>query len=364
MKLLKDLNVSGKRVFVRVDFNVPIRKGRVLDDTRIRAALPTIKYLLEKKATVILASHLGRPQGKDSSFSLYPVAYMLDRLLKQKVVFVDNYDSWPKEKASVFLLENLRFYPEEEANDSKFAKKLASFADCYVDDAFGACHRAHASIVGVPELLPHAAGLLLEKEVNMLSLDNPKRPFVGILGGAKVSDKIKIIESLLKKVDILLVGGAMANTFWAVHGEVGRSLYEKENLAVAEKLLKTRKIVLPDDFVLDNGKISKSIPKERSAMDIGPNTVKIFACVLERAKTVFWNGPMGMFEEKKFAKGTFDVAKCISKLHAVTIVGGGDSVAAINEIGLSDKFTHISTGGGAALEFIENPNLPGLVALK
>ena len=384
-KTIRDINVKNKRVLVRVDFNVPLDNGRVTDDTRIVASLPTIKYLVEQGAKVILCSHLGRPKGKDQKLSLRPVATRLQELLGKPVTFVSDCIGQPVERVvegmnagDVVLLENLRFYAEEEKNDPEFAKKLAAFGDLYVNDAFGSAHRAHASTEGVTHYLPGVAGFLMEKELNYLgaALANPAKPFVAILGGAKVSDKIKVIENLLPKVDSLLVGGGMANTFLAAKGlNMGQSLVEADKLDVARALMAKggAKIVLPVDAVVadkfDAAAQSKIVPVDQvppdwRMLDVGPKTLDAFEKILSGAKTVVWNGPLGVFEFPAFAKGTVEIAKRLAQSKATTIIGGGDSAAAVEQAGVADKMTHISTGGGASLEFLEGRVLPGVAALQ
>ena len=384
-KSVTDIDVKGKRVLVRVDYNVPIKDGKVGDDTRIRAALPTIQYLLKQGAAVILCSHLGRPKGgPDPKYSLKPVADYLAGLLKKPVAFAADCIGPEAEKAAkalkpgeVLLLENTRFHPEEEKNDMGMAKQLASLADIFVNDAFGTAHRAHASTEGVTHFLPSVAGFLLEKEIKYLgqAIADPKRPFVAIMGGSKISDKIGVIKNLLTKADCILIGGGMANTFFKAQGyPVADSLVEDEALETAKELLKAggQKLRLPVDVVLgdkfDAGAASKTmavgaIPDGWRILDIGPETVKAYGKVIEAAGTVVWNGPMGVFEFPKFAVGTFGIAKAIAASKAVSIIGGGDSVAAIQESGLADKITHISTGGGASLEMLEGLELPGVAAL-
>ena len=384
MRLLKDLDVKQKKVIVRVDFNVPLdTHGRVVDDTRIRAALPTIKYLLKQKAAIILISHLGRPGGKVvEGLRMNSVAKRLQTLLKKKVVKLDECISPDVEDAAeklkpgeIILLENVRFNPEEEANNPDFAGALASLGKVFVSDAFGTLHRSHASVVGIAKRLPSAAGFLVEKEVKQLSklLKKPKKPFVAVLGGAKVSDKIEVIKNLLKKVDKLLIGGAMAYTLLKAQGHgIGNSKFEPGKLGLAKKLLKLgkKKIVLPVDNVVAKEPKQKSkvvgvdIPDGLVGLDIGPETAALFCSAVKKAKTVFWNGPLGMFEVKQLAKGTNIVAKCISKVRGFTVVGGGDSVEAVKALKLEKKFSHVSTGGGAALEFLEGKKLPGIIALE
>jgi len=379
MRSVKEADVRGRYVLVRVGFDVPLKNGRVVDDKRLRASLPTINLLRKKGARVILISHLGRPDGKViEELRLAPVAKALSKLLKYPVLCEpDCIGSDVEERVrelhdgDVLLLENLRFYPEEEKDDKGFAQKLASFADIYVNDAFSVCHRAHASIHAIADFLPSYAGLSLEQEVKMLSslLKNPKRPFIAIMGGAKVSDKIGVIENLLKKVDSILIGGAMMFTFYKALGyEIGRSRFESNKVAFAKVLLKKGKknIILPIDVVLNSKKAVSvhKIPKSAAGLDIGPETQAIYAEIISKSRTIFWNGPMGMFENKNFAKGTVAVAKAMAKCKGVTVVGGGDSVAAIEKAKLADKFTHVSTGGGASLEFLEGKELPGIKALS
>jgi phosphoglycerate kinase len=386
-KTVRTLDVAGKRVLVRVDFNVPLEKGAVSDDTRIRAALPTIQYLLEHEARAILCSHLGRPKGKvEAKYSLKPVALRLGQLLDRPVEMApDCVGPVVEEMASkiprggVLLLENLRFHPEEEANDAKFARALASLAEVYVNDAFGSAHRAHASTAGVTAYLPAVAGFLMEKELAFLgrALAAPARPFVAVLGGAKVSDKIEVIHNLLGKVDSLLIGGGMANTFLKAEGKaVGESLVENDKLAEARTLLRDggSKLILPVDAVvadrLDDGAQMRTVrvdavPAGWRILDIGPETTQRFIQHLSTAQTVVWNGPMGVFELESFAAGTFAIARALAGLSgATTIIGGGDSAAAVEQAGVAQHMTHISTGGGASLEFLEGKELPGVAALQ
>lgn len=393
-KALKDLDVKGKRVLVRVDFNVPMSKeeaGKITDDVRIRAALPTINYLLENNAKLILMSHLGRPKGEaNPKFSLEPVAKRLGELLNKKVKFIASdlvVDEKVKEEVmaleegQVALLQNTRYRKEEEKNEEAFAKELASLGEVYVNDAFGTSHRAHASNVGVSKELPSALGFLVEKEVSIMgkALENPERPFVAILGGAKVSDKIGVIENLLNKVDTILIGGAMAYTFLKAQGkEIGKSLLEEDKLDLAKELLKKAedknvKLVLPIDSVLsaafdntENLEIHSSddMPKDMMGLDIGPKTAELFSDIIKAAKTVVWNGPMGVFETEAFSKGTFEVAKALSEVKGISIVGGGDSALAVERAGYNDKVSHVSTGGGASLEFLEGKDLPGISAIS
>ncbi len=384
-KMVTDLDVKGKKVLVRVDFNVPISDGKVGDDTRIQAALPTIKYLLEQNAAVILCSHLGRPKGEvKPELSLKPVAEYLGKLIDAPVKFAEDCIGEKAEKAAadlepgqVLVLENTRFHAGEKKNDPDMAKQLASLAELYVNDAFGTAHRAHASTTGSADYLPAAAGFLLEKEIKYLgnTIADPERPFVAILGGAKVSDKIGVIENLLEKADRILIGGGMANTFFKAQGyEMADSLVEDDVIDTAKDLLDKAggKLVLPVDVVIadafeadaDNKVMDVGdVPAGWRILDIGPRTVKAFEDIIERAGTVVWNGPMGVFEFDKFAKGTFDVAETIAKSEATGIVGGGDSASAMRKAGLEDKITHISTGGGASLEMLEGKTLPGLAAL-
>lgn len=384
-KSITDIDVNGKKVLVRVDFNVPLKAGVIKDDTRITAALPTINYLLEHGASVILFSHLGRPKDEpDPQFSLEPVAKYLAGLVSVPVHFVDDCIGPKAEAASkalksgeILVLENTRFYKEESKNDLEMAKKFASLADIYVNDAFGSAHRAHSSTEGVARFLPAVAGFLMEKEIKYLgqAIDNPARPFVAILGGAKISDKIGVIDNLLNKADAVLIGGGMANTFLKAKGfAMGDSLVEDESLVIAKELLSKggSKLHLPVDLVIanafDNEAEIKTIPVGPVAdgwrvLDIGPETIIEFSKVIEKSGTVVWNGPMGVFEMPNFAKGTFGVAQSVANSNSISVIGGGDSVAAINQSGLSDEVSHISTGGGASLEMLEGKILPGLAAL-
>jgi len=387
-KTIRDVDVRGKRVFVRVDFNVPLDDGQITDDRRIREALPTIVKLRRQGARVILASHLGRPDGKVmSGLRLDPVAVRLSELLGAPVRKLPDCVGPEVARAvaemrdgDVVLLENLRFHPEEEANDEQFARALASLADVYVNDAFGTAHRAHASTVGITRFLPAVAGLLMEKELVYLSriLEDPRRPFVAILGGKKVSDKIGVIRNLLTRADMLLIGGAMSYTFLRAKGlSVGASLCEEDKLELARSLMDDaagRRIAfrLPDDVMVADRfaedaahrvVAAAAIPQGWMGMDIGPQTAAAYADVIARAGTVMWNGPMGVFEFPAFAAGTRAVAEAMAGSKAVTIVGGGDSAAAVQQMGLADRMTHISTGGGASLEFLEGKELPGVAAL-
>ena len=388
-KTVRDLDVAGKKVLVRVDFNVPLNdKGEITDDTRITASLPTIQYLLEQKAAVILMAHLGRPKGQvKPELSLAPVAKHLGKLLGKKILFAPDCVGEAAQAASsklkpghILLLENLRFHKEEEKNDMEFAEKLASLADLYVNDGFGVSHRAHASVEGVTHFLPAAAGFLLEKEIQYVgqAVTNPLHPFVAIIGGAKVSDKIGVISNLLDKVDTLLIGGGMANTFLAAQGyKMGKSLVEEDKLDLAKELLAKAKknkvnMLLPTDLVMaaafapDAEHVTekvKNLNQAYMALDIGAETSKAYAEALADAKMIVWNGPMGVFEMDAFCKGTEAVAKAVAKSRATSIVGGGDSVAAIEKLGLAKRITHISTGGGASLEYLEGKVLPGVAAL-
>ena len=394
MKLsIRDLDLAGKRVFIRVDFNVPLEDGKVGDDTRIRASLPTIKYAVEHGATVILASHLGRPKGQvNPKYSLKPVVPTVSKLLGRPVAFASDCIGKQAKKAvdqvykpeggGVVLLENLRFHPEEEKNDPAFAKQLAELTDLYVNDAFGAAHRAHASVVGITKLVPKAAaGLLMEKELEFLGrvLKSPDRPLVAVFGGAKVSDKLEVIQNFLSRVDRLIIGGAMAYTFLKARGvPVGKSLVEDDKLEAAREIeakAKARglRLGLPVDHVVTE-RLEAGAPHEllkvgdpaignRMGVDIGPETVHNYMLMLEKAKTVVWNGPMGVFEIPEFATGTNSIARAVADVKGTTIVGGGDSIAAVRQAGIADRITHISTGGGASLEFLGGRTLPGVEAL-
>lgn len=384
-KTVRDLDASGKTVLVRCDFNVPLQEGAITDDRRIREALPTIKHLLNAGAKVVLASHLGRPKGVTPEFSLAPVRARLSELLGQEVSLAPDCVG-PEVKAligskaggEVILLENVRFHPEEEGNDPAFAAELASLADLYVNDAFGTAHRAHASTEGVAHILPGVAGFLIEKELEYLgkATSNPARPFVAVMGGSKVKDKIALINNMLPNVDRLLIGGGMVFTFYKAMGyEIGKSLLDESNLEYAGQLLKEHgdKIVLPLDIVC-SAEISDTaatvlrdangLPADQMGLDIGPTTQAEFAKILGEAKTAVWNGPMGVFEKKPFEAGTRSVAEAFASSNAVTIVGGGDSAAAVEQFDLADKMTHVSTGGGASLELLEGKVLPGIAILQ
>jgi phosphoglycerate kinase len=391
IKTISELDISGRRVFIRVDFNVPLTPaGGVADDTRIRESLPTIRYAMEKGARTVLASHLGRPKGKpDPKYTLMPVAARVAELLGVEVTLTDEPVGDGARKVvsdlrngGVALLENLRFTPAEEANDETFARTLASYADVYVNDAFGTAHRAHASTAGIAKFVADKGmGLLMEREVKFLGklLGDVDRPFIAIIGGAKVSDKIGVLENLLARVNQLLIGGAMANTFLkAKGGRLGRSLVEEDKLPLARSFLKKAElanvdVLLPRDAVAAAGIKSESgktvsaseVPEDLAALDIGPETARGFSDAIARAKTIFWNGPMGVFESEPFAGGTLAVANAVAaNTRALSVVGGGDSVAAVHQCGVADKITHISTGGGASLEFLEGKKLPGLAALE
>lgn len=393
-KTLKDFDFNGKKALVRVDFNVPMSKekeGEIADDVRIRAALPTIEYLMDNGAVVVLMSHLGRPKGEaNPKFTLEPVAKRLSELLNKDVAFIAS-DSVVDEDVvakvnelkpgEVCLLQNTRYRNEEEKNDPEFSKQLAKLGDIYVNDAFGTSHRAHASNVGVSSILPSSVGMLVEKELSVMgkALENPERPFIAILGGAKVSDKIGVIENLLTKVDTVIIGGGMAYTFLKALGkEIGRSLLEEDKIDLAKEIMEKAKasgvkLLLPLDSVIadeiDKDAVTEivdidNIPKDKEALDIGPKTAELFAEEILKAKTVVWNGPMGVFEVKPFSNGTLAIAKALAEADAVTIVGGGDSALAVEVAGYKDKITHVSTGGGASLEFLEGKELPGVAAIE
>ncbi|MBC8014210.1 MAG: phosphoglycerate kinase [Sporomusaceae bacterium] len=388
-KSIRDIDVAGKKVFIRVDYNVPMDKaGNITEDTRIQATLPTLKYLLEQNAAIIIASHLGRPKGAVvPEFSLAPIAKRLSALIGREVVVAPDCVGFETEALAkdlkpgqILMLENLRFHKAEEKNDAEFSKQLASLADIAVNDAFGVSHRAHASVEGITNYLPAVAGLLMEKEIKFVgqTVASPVHPFVAIIGGAKVSDKIGVIENLLNKVDTLIIGGGMANTFLAAQGyNIGKSLLEADKVELAKTLIVTAKergvqlllptdVVIADKFAADaqhKAVAVDAIDSEWMALDIGPNTAEVYAKALADAKTVIWNGPMGVFEMDAFANGTETVAKAVAASSATSIVGGGDSIAALEKTGLADKITHISTGGGASLEFLEGKVLPGIAAL-
>ncbi len=384
-KTVRDYDFKGKRVLVRVDFNVPIKAGKVTDDTRIQASLPTLRYLLDQGAGIILCSHLGRPKGKpEPEFSLRPVAGHLAGLLGRPVGFVETCIGPDAKSAAaalhpgeVLLLENTRFYKEEEKNDPTFSKELGSLAEVYVDDAFGSAHRAHASTEGVARYLPAVAGFLMEQELAYLgkALSSAERPFVAILGGAKISDKIGVVESLLARADRLLIGGGMANTFLAAKGlAMADSLVEADSVEKAKDILKSKgdRLLLPTDVVVgdkfDAGAACKvvaveAIPAGWRAMDIGPKTIEAFSKALKGARLIVWNGPMGVFEFPAFAAGTQAIARAVADAGGTSVIGGGDSVAAVKQAGVADRITHISTGGGASLEFLEGQTLPGVAAL-
>lgn len=391
-KTLKDFDYKGKKVLVRCDFNVPMDENQnITDDIRIRSSIPTIEYLLENGAKVILMSHLGRPKGEaNPKYSLAPVANRLSELLNKEVVFAKDdmvVSENVKEKienlnnGDVALLENTRYRKEEEKNEENFAKDLASLGEIYINDAFGTSHRAHASNVGVSAHLPSAVGLLVEKEISIMgnSLDDPKRPFVAILGGAKVSDKIGVIDNLIEKVDSILIGGGMAYTFLKAQGyEIGQSLLEEDKMDLALNLIqkakdKDVKLLLPVDVVVakefkNDTEIEivniDNIPNDWMGLDIGPETLKLFSEEINKAKTVIWNGPSGVFEMENFSKGTYGIAKALAESDAITIVGGGDSASAVEKAGYADKITHVSTGGGASLELLEGKVLPGIAAIS
>ena len=390
-KTVKDIEIKGRRALVRCDFNVPLKEGKITDDIRIVSALPTIKYLLDGGAKVILMSHLGRPEGEPNpKYTLAPVAERLAELLGQEIVFISAdtvVDEKVREAAAaleegqVMLLENVRYRKEETKNGAEFAKELAGLGDFFVNDAFGTAHRAHSSTAGVADYLPAVSGFLIEKEVEFLgnAVENPERPFVAIMGGAKVGDKIPVIENLIKKVDTLIIGGGMSYTFFKARGlEIGTSILDEANIELAAELEKKAaeagvKLLLPVDCVCakefkndtEYGVYSKdAMPQDMMGMDIGPETVELYKAAVAEAKTVVWNGPMGVFEMENFAKGTRAVAEALAQSSAVTVIGGGDSAAAVEQFGLADKMTHISTGGGASLEFLEGKVLPGIAVIE
>ncbi|MCL2791942.1 MAG: phosphoglycerate kinase [Spirochaetaceae bacterium] len=390
VKSIKDIDLTNKKVLVRVDFNVPIKEGKIKDVTRITASLPTIEHIINQKGTAILMSHLGRPKGgeKKPEFSLAPVAEKLSEIMGKKVIMASDCIGDAVEKlvkdskpGDIILLENVRYYPEEEENNAEFAKKLAKLGEVYINDAFGTAHRAHASTEGLAKYLPAAAGFLIEKEVKFLEpiLKSPKQPFVAIIGGAKVSSKIEVLESLLKTCSAMVIGGGMAYTFLkAMGGKIGKSLLEEDYLETAKKFIKAAadkkvEVIFPLDNVCakefdENAEPvyidSKEIPDDLVGMDIGPKTIEAIKKCLASAETIVWNGPVGVFEFKNFQKGTLGVAEMVANSKAITVIGGGDSVAAINKFGYADKVSHVSTGGGASLEYLEGKPLPGIVALE
>ena len=390
-KTVRDVNWEGKKAVERCDFNVPLKDGVITDDTRIRAALPTIKYLLENGASVVLMSHLGRPKGKPNhDYTLAPVAARLSEYIGKEVKFVpsdlvvddDVVAAAAALKAGeVMLIENVRYRAEEEKNDPEFSRQLAGLGDIFVQDAFGTSHRAHASTTGIADYIPAVSGFLIEKELKFLgeAVNDPKRPFAAVMGGAKVKDKIPVITNLLDKVDILIIGGGMAYTFFKAQGySIGKSLLDEEGLELAGNILKLAeekgvKFMLPVDVVCADEFANDSphdvypvnaIPDDRMGLDIGPETIKLYEEALETAKTIVWNGPMGVFEMENFAVGTKAIAECLARLDATTVIGGGDSAAAVAQFGLEDKMTHISTGGGASLEFLEGRVLPGIAIIE
>jgi len=384
---IREMPITGKRILTRVDYNVPTDdKGNITDDTRIRATLPTLNHILNNKSKLILMTHLGRPKGYDEKLKLDKIAVRLEQLLKRPIKKLDDCIGENVEKTitkmkeeEVVLLENLRFYPEEEANNNNFSKKLALLGDLYINDAFACSHRAHASIVGVTRYLKSGAGLLLSKEIEYLSkiMESPQTPYIAILGGAKVSDKITIIENLMTKVNAIIIGGGMAYTFLRAQGKkIGASKLEKDSLDIASRILSNAnksniEIVLPVDHLVTNhidGKGHIKIQKENisdgfSGVDIGPETIKLFISKLQPAQTVVWNGPLGIFERDKFSEGTRSIASALASLKATTVIGGGETVAAVEKFGFAGKMSHISTGGGAFLEFLEGKELPGIAAL-
>lgn len=388
-KTVRDVDLRKKRVLVRVDFNVPLKEGKITDDTRITAALPTLNYILDQKgASLVLMSHLGRPKKPDKENSLAPVGQRLSELLGRKVTLAPDCIG-PETEAvvklmkpgDVVLLENVRFHAEEEKNDAEFARKLASLGDVYVNDAFGTAHRAHASTEGVAKILPGVAGFLMEKEIKFLggAFENPAKPFVAVIGGAKVSTKIAVLESLLPRVSTMIIGGGMAYTFLKVQGHsVGTSLVEEDFLPTAKAFLDKAKssgaeVLLPVDHVVaaEFAETAKAeavdgvdVPEGKISMDIGPKSIALFRDRILKAKTVIWNGPLGVFEFPEFSKGTLEIARAVADCKGITVVGGGDSVAAVNKFGLADRITHVSTGGGASLELLEGKQLPGVVALQ
>lgn len=390
-KNIRDIDIAGKKVIVRCDFNVPMKDGAITDDIRIRAALPTIEYLLEEGCALILMSHMGRPKGEPKmEYTLKPVADRLTELLARKVRFISSptvVDDEVRKAAEdlkggeVMLLENVRFVKGETDNDAGFAKALASLAEVFVNDAFGTAHRAHSSTAGIADYLPAVSGFLIEKEIRFLgdAMESPERPFVAIMGGAKVGDKIPVIENLMNKVDFLIIGGGMAYTFYKAMGyETGTSILDRDSVEIAAGIMKKAEetgvnLVLPLDCVCTEEFSNDSpyevydrdkIPADKMGMDIGPKSAELFESVLRDAKTVVWNGPMGVFEMENFAKGTYAIAKILAELDAVTVIGGGDSAAAVEQAGFADRMTHISTGGGASLEYLEGKVLPGIACLE
>ena len=390
-KTVKDIDLKGKKVIVRCDFNVPLKEGVITDDTRITAAMPTIEYMVAEGAAVILMSHLGRPEGEaNPKYTLKPVADRLSELLGKEVIFAQSdvvVDDEVKAKAAalgggeVMLLENVRFRKEETKNGAEFAKELASLADIFVNDAFGTAHRAHSSTAGVADYLPAVSGFLIEKEVKFLgsAVEDPKRPFVAIMGGAKVGDKISVIENLLKKVDTLIIGGGMAYTFYKSMGlEIGTSILDADSIELATELLKKAEaqgvnMIIPVDVVCAKEFRNETetlvcsreeMPADMMGMYIGHKTVELYKAEIAKAATIVWNGPMGVFEMENFAKGTLAVAEALAESNAITVIGGGDSAAAVEQFGLGDKMTHISTGGGASLEFLEGKVLPGIAVIQ
>lgn len=388
---IRDIDVKGKKVIVRCDFNVPLKDGVITDDIRITSAMPTIKNLIERGAKIILMSHLGRPEGEaNMKYTLKPVADRISEILGSEIVFISAPEVVNDEvrkaaenlkEGEVMLLENVRFREEETKNGAEFSKELASLAEIFVNDAFGTAHRAHSSTAGIADYLPAVSGFLIEKEVQFLgnAVENPERPFVAIMGGSKVGDKIKVIENLLKKVDTLIIGGGMSYTFFKAMGyEIGKSILDADNIGLAKELMEKAekmgvKLVLPVDTKVakefDNNSVAAycdadKIPADMMGMDIGPKSMKLFADAIADAKTVVWNGPVGVFEMPNFAEGTIAVARALAESKAVTVIGGGDSAAAAEQFGFADKMTHISTGGGASLEFLEGKELPGIACLN
>ncbi|MFC1648738.1 phosphoglycerate kinase [Nanoarchaeota archaeon] len=370
MKTVRDFDFSDKKVIVRLDLNVPLDNGKILDDYRITTVIPTLKHILGKCKKMIILSHAGRPKGERvESLSLKPVAQRLSELLGQEVAFGDLEDV---PESRIVLLENLRFYPEEKKNDEKFAKKLASLADIYVNDAFAVSHRKHASVVGIPKHIHGCIGFQLEKELKNLRIENAEKPVVAIMGGAKLETKVPVIENLLEKVDYILIGGAMMFTFYKAKGwEIGESLLDNEQLRKAKKLMQNKKIILPTDVIIAKSKDAldfeevqaDDMPEGMIGLDIGPDTLSNYMQILDNAKTIIWNGPLGYYENEIFAKATDELAGFLADLAAKTILGGGDTAAVANKLGLADKFTHVSTGGGAALQLLAGEKLPGLEAL-